>query len=69
MRFSNEELFLMRIYNEGTRWGTFDEICGVRQYLDEDSDIMDTVRSVLLKLLLISDEEFKALDLEMLELM
>ncbi|MBR4231716.1 MAG: hypothetical protein IKR95_00720 [Oscillospiraceae bacterium] len=69
MEFTNEELFLMRIYNAGTRWGTFDEINGVRQYLDEDADIMETVVSVLSKLLAISDEEFRALDLEMKKLM
>ena len=68
IRFTNEELFMMRIYKTGSRRGTFFEICGLGEYLDDDAEVMDTVCSVLGKLLLISDDEFRALDLEMAEL-
>lgn len=64
MFFSEDELFLISIYDTGDRKGTIDEISGIRQYLEEDeTELAELMEKVLKKLREISDDEFESLDL------
>ena len=64
MYFTEDELFLISIYDTGDRKGTIDEISGIRQYLEEDeTGLAELTVSVLRKLDSISDDEFESLDL------
>ena len=63
MFFSEDELFLISIYDTGDRKGTIDEISGIRQYLEEDeTELAELMEKVLKKLREISDDEFESLD-------
>ena len=64
MYFTEDELFLISIYDTGDRKGTIDEISGIRQYLEEDeTGLAELMEKVLKKLREISDDEFESLDL------
>ena len=64
MYFSEDELFLISIYDTGDRKGTIDEISGIRQYLEEDeTELAELMEKVLKKLREISDEDYMELDL------
>ena len=64
MYFTEDELFLISIYDTGDRKGTIDEISGIRQYLEEDEmELAELMEKVLKKLREISDDEFESLDL------
>ena len=64
MYFSEDELFLISIYDTGDRKGTIDEISGIRQYLEEDeTGLAELMDNVLKKLRKISNEEYLKLDL------
>ena len=64
MNFTEDELFLISIYDTGDRKGTIDEISGIRQYLEEDeTSLAELMESVLKKLRELSDDEFESLDL------
>ena len=64
MFFSEDELFLISIYDTGDRKGTIDEISGIRQYLEEDeTELAELMEKVLKKLREINDDEFESLDL------
>ena len=64
MDFSNDELFLISIYNTGDRKSTMEEIREMRSYLEDDeTKLAELTESVLRKLDCISDEEYDLLDL------
>jgi len=64
MYFTEDELFLISIYDTGDRKSTIDEISGVQQYLEEDeTGLAELMESVLKKLRDISDEDYLELDL------
>jgi hypothetical protein len=64
MYFTEDELFLISIYDTGDREGTIDEISGIRQYLEEDeTSLAELMESVLKKLRELSDEDYLELDL------
>ncbi len=64
MYFTEDELFLISIYDTGDRKGTIDEISGIRQYLEEDeTGLAELMDNVLKKLRKISNEEYLKLDL------
>lgn len=63
-RFTREELFLMMLYNPGTRAGLIAELQGVRNCLTPgERRLRKLVDWTLDKLTAISDQEFDALEL------
>lgn len=64
MYFTEDELFLISIYDTGDRKNTIDEISGTRQYLEEDeTGLAELMESTLKKLREISDEDYLELDI------
>lgn len=64
MRFTNDEMNLLCIYNTGTRKGTLDALAAMREYLEpEETELRDMTDSVMKKLEQMSDDDFEALDL------
>lgn len=64
MNFTNDELNLMCIYNEGTREETLENLASMREYLEpEEQELRDLTDTVMEKLERMTDAEFEALDL------
>ena len=62
--FTNDEINLMCIYNNGTREGLIAELEQMRGYLgSEETELLALTDSALKKLRVISDTEYAALDL------
>lgn len=62
MKFTNDEMNLLCIYNTGTREGTLDALAAMREYLEpEETELRDMTDSAMEKLRQMSNADFEAL--------
>ena len=64
IRFDEDELFVMAMFEKDTRTGTMEEIRRVLPFISEDGEMLALVNSTLKKMEQLTDQEFSRLDLE-----
>lgn len=63
VRFEEDELFIMAMFEKDSRIETMEEIRRVLPLIGEDTEMLDLVKRTLKKLEQLTDREFSGLDL------
>ena len=64
IRFEEDELFVMAMFEKNSRMETMQEIRMILPFVKEDAEMLDLINSALKKMERLTDQEFSAMDLE-----
>lgn len=64
IRFEEDELFVMAMFEKNSRIETMQEIRRILPFVKEDAEMLNLINATLKKMERLTDQEFSAIDLE-----
>ncbi len=64
IRFEEDELFVIAMFEKNSRIETMQEIRRIHPFIKEDAEMLDLINATLKKMERLTDQEFSAIDLE-----
>ena len=64
IRFEEDELFVIAMFEKNSRIETMQEIRRILPFIKEDAEMLDLINATLKKMERLTDQEFSAIDLE-----